>query len=76
MKFPCSTQDAAKTLGVAHITLQKHIAKGICAPPATTVSKGYLWYPVDIRRWKKYFACAPKPGRKPNRLIKESKKEQ
>ena len=64
MKFPCSTQDAARLLGVAHITLQKHIGKGACAAPSTKLSKGYLWYPPDIQRWKKYFAAAPKPGRK------------
>jgi len=64
MKFPCSTQDAAKLLGVAHVTLWKHIGKGICSPPSTRVSKGYLWYLPDIQRWKKYLAAAPKPGRK------------
>jgi hypothetical protein len=67
MTFPCSTQHAAKLLGVAHITLQKHIAKGICAAPTTKVSKGYLWYEQDIRRWNKYFAATPKPGRKKKR---------
>jgi predicted DNA-binding transcriptional regulator AlpA len=67
MKSQYSTREAAKKLGIAHVTLQKHVALETFAPPPIVKVGGVsvrLWTEADIRRAQKALAAAPKPGRK------------
>jgi hypothetical protein len=67
MKAQYSTREAAKKLGIAHVTLQKHVAMRTFAPPPIAKVGGVsvrLWTDADIQRARKALAAAPKPGRK------------
>lgn len=66
MKQRFSTREAAKKLGVALITLQRHVsAKTVDAPPLLKVGAVSirLWIDSDIERARKVLAGI-KPGRK------------
>jgi hypothetical protein len=67
MKSQYSTREAAKRIGVALITLQKHVAKKTFpVPPLVTVGgvSVRLRTDTDLKRAKNALA-AIKPGRKP-----------
>jgi hypothetical protein len=66
MKERLSTREAAKKLGVALLTLQRHVtAKTVKAPPLQKVGgvSVRLWTARDIEKARKVLA-AVKPGRK------------
>jgi hypothetical protein len=66
MKNSYSTRDAAKKLGVALITLQKHVAKKTFPVPPLVKVGGVsvrLWTAPDLERVRKALAKI-KPGRK------------
>jgi hypothetical protein len=66
MKRQYSTREAAKKLGIAWITLQKHAAKGTFRVPPIINDHGMsvrLWNDADLERVKKALAGL-KPGPK------------
>jgi len=66
MKRQYSTREAAKKMGVALITLQKHVAKETFPVPPLVNVHGVtvrLWSDQDIARARKVLATV-KPGRK------------
>ena len=66
MKEKLSTRDAAKKLGVALLTLQRHVSAGtVVAPPLQKVGgvSVRLWTARDIEKARKVLANV-KPGRK------------
>ena len=66
MKKLLSTREAAKKLGVAYITLHRHVtAKTVKAPPLQNIGgvKIRLWSARDIEKARKVLAGI-KPGRK------------
>jgi len=69
MKERLSTRDAAKKIGVALLTLQRHVsAKTVDAPPLQKVGgvSVRLWSARDIEKARKVLAGI-KPGRKPKK---------
>jgi hypothetical protein len=69
MKEKLSTRDAAKKIGVALLTLQRHVsAKTVEAPPVQKVGgvSVRLWSARDIEKVRKVLAGI-KPGRKPKK---------
>jgi hypothetical protein len=65
MKRQYSTREAAKKLGIAWITLQKHVGKGTFPVPPIVSAHGTsirLWSDADLERVRK--ALALKPRRK------------
>jgi hypothetical protein len=66
MKERLSTREAAKKLGVALLTLQRHVmARTVDAPPLQKVGgvRVRLWSARDIEKARKVLATI-KPGRK------------
>lgn len=66
MKEKLSTRDAAKKIGVALLTLQRHVtAKTVAAPPLQKIGgvSVRLWTARDIAKAKKVLQ-ATRPGRK------------
>jgi hypothetical protein len=66
MKRQYSTREAAKKLGIALITLQKHVAKGTFPVPPIARDHGIsvrLWSDADLARVEKVLAGI-KPGPK------------
>jgi hypothetical protein len=69
VKERLSTRDAAKKIGVALLTLQRHVsAKTVDAPPLQKVGgvSVRLWSARDIEKARKVLAGI-KPGRKPRK---------
>ena len=68
-----STREAAEKLGIAWITLKKHVAKGTFRVPPMANVHGVpvrLWNDADLARVKKALAGI-KPGRKKRSPRKE-----
>jgi hypothetical protein len=66
MKERLSTREAAKKLGVAYLTLHRHVtAKTVKAPPLRNIGgvKIRLWTARDIEKARKVLA-GTRPGRK------------
>jgi hypothetical protein len=69
MTVRVTTREAAKKMGVAQITLQRHVAAKTVKAPALRIVGGVakrLWSERDIERAKRVLASV-KPGRKPKR---------
>jgi hypothetical protein len=68
-----STREAAKKLGVALLTLQRHVAaRTVDAPPLVKVGgvSVRLWSPRDIEKARKVLAKI-RPGRKKKQASKQ-----
>ena len=69
MKTKLSTRDAAKKMGVALLTLQRHVtAKTVNAPPLQKIGgvSVRLWTARDIEKARKVLSGI-RPGRKPKK---------
>jgi len=69
VKTKLSTRDAAKKMGVALLTLQRHVtAKTVNAPPLQKIGgvSVRLWTARDIEKARKVLSGI-RPGRKPKK---------